>query len=200
MWVMSIMVIPLIIYSRDFFFLYLGEKFSLYESSSLIMILLLAYLPLSYSTIGLDGIVVATGRIQIFMVLTLISQLMNLFLTFLFVAYFKMGGVGSALATLISGVIITLFGYFPLCFKIIDVKLIDYIRKIFLPGILPSIPATFVWIVGRQVLKPTNWLSLIICVILGISAYLFILFALCLQPEDRVDFHVLVGGLLRKIR
>jgi len=199
LWATMIMISPLLIYRKELFQVYLQEKFSSYSSVPLVMALLLAYLPIAYSITGLNYIIVATAKNKAFMIITALSQSLNLLLTFYFVGFLHLGAVGSALGTFIAGSIVTIFGFFPLSFKIVNITMPDFIKETILPGIIPWVGAAVVWIILKGLIHPSNWIALGCCVFLGMIVYIIILFIWCLQPVDRADLQIIMKTIKVKL-
>jgi O-antigen/teichoic acid export membrane protein len=198
-WAMMFMIGPLLIFRQELFQLYLQEKFVTYSSAAFVMFLLLSYLPVSYSIYGLDQIAFATAKIRAYMMITVFSQIINLILTFYFVAFLHKGAVGSALATFISGVIVTLFAYFPLSLRLIGIKIKNFIKETIIPGFLPGVLGIASWIILRSIVHPSNWIELGSCVFLGMIVYLSVLFLWCLQPVDRNDLQTMLTTIRLKL-
>jgi O-antigen/teichoic acid export membrane protein len=186
-WALFFVIGPLLIFRQELFQLYLQEKYLTYSSAATIMVLLLSYLPISYSLYGLDQIAMATAKIKVYMIITVSSQIINLILTFYFVGFLHMGAIGSALATFLVGIGVTLFAYFPLSLSLAEIKIGNFLKKILFPGLLPGIFGTGTWMVLRIIVHPDNWLSLAACVFSGMIVYLLVLFLWCLQPMDQSD-------------
>jgi O-antigen/teichoic acid export membrane protein len=195
MWASMLMIVPLIVFRQEFFQVYLRERFQTYVPATVVMPLLLSYLPIAYSITGLDQIVVATAKNRGYMVFTSLSQLLNLILTFFFVATLHMGAVGSALATFCAGAAVTLFAFFPLAMKLTKLKVREYLRRTLLPGIAPAIAGMAAWILLRTLVTPSTWLELCLCVLCGVVVYLLVLVAWCLQPKDRTDLNTVYQAL-----
>jgi len=197
-WATFIMIGALLVLGKEVFQLYLQNNFSIYSSVPTVMVLLLGYLPIAYCITGLNYIVVATARNKAYMIFTALSQILNLILTFYFVAYLKMGAVGSAWATFISGTIVTLFAYLPLVFKIIDVNVKDLIKETILPGFMPGFFSIIIWFILREIIHPENWLELSACFLPGAGVYILILFKWALRPEDKSDLNQVLKRLFKK--
>jgi O-antigen/teichoic acid export membrane protein len=199
-WTIMLMIGPLLIFRQEIFQLYLQEKFLTYGSATIVMFLLLSYLPISYSLSGLDYIVLAIAKIRTYMVITSSSQIINLILTIYFVAFLHMGAVGSALATFLVGTTVTLFAYFPLSLKLTGVTKTNFVKETIFPGLMPGIVGIVVWIILRTFVQPSNWMELGICLLLGMFVYLSVLFIWCLQPTDRNDLQKILSIIKLKLR
>lgn len=199
-WAMMFMIGPLLIFRQEFFQLYLQEKYLTYSSATVVMFLLLSYLPISYSLYGLDQIAMATAKIRAYMMITVLSQIMNLILTFYFVAFLHIGAVGSALATFLAGTIVTLFAYFPLSLRLTGITIKNFTKETIIPGLLPGIFGIASWIILRSIMHPSNWVELGSCVFLGMIVYVLVLFKWCLQPADRNDLQAILTAIRLKLR
>ena len=104
LWIALSVSIPLIIFSKEFIKLYVGDKFIV---SSTVMTLLLLQFPASYGHIMFTKISYAMAKIRMLSIASLTIQVVNLLLTIYLVGFLHMGAVGSALGTLIM----TLTGY-----------------------------------------------------------------------------------------
>lgn len=191
-WAMMFMIVPLLIFRQELFQLYLQEKFSTYSSATIVLFLLLSYLPISYSLYGLNKIAVAKAKIRAYMVITALSQVFNLSLTFYFVWFLHMGAVGSALATFLAGTIFTLFAYFPLSLRLVNITVNDFMKKTIFPGLLPGFFGIGVCIILQNFIHPSSWVTLGSCVFLGMIVYLGVLFIWCLEPIDKNDLQAIL--------
>jgi len=198
-WVTFFMIGYLFVYGKEIFQIYLKTNYTIYSSASTVMLLLIGYLPMAYCITGLNYIVVATAKNKAYMIITALSQLLNLAITFYLVVFLKMGAVGSAAATLITGTIVTLFAYLPLSFKIIDVTLKQLFTETIIPGFIPGLFSIAIWFALREMIHPSNLLELFYSFLPGAGLYILVLLRWSLRPEDRRDFEQIAKRIKRLI-
>jgi O-antigen/teichoic acid export membrane protein len=198
LWLVVLVILPLFIFGNEIFAAYLKEKYAMYASSTTVMILLLAYLPIAYSITGLNSIVIAVADNKMYMIYTLLSQIVNLVLTFLFIVFMRMGAVGSALATFIAGILVTVLFFLPLSLKMTGITIGKFITETLAPGLLPGFVSAGSFILMRYVFHPSSWIGLGACVGLGSMLYIVVLCLFCLKKEDKADLKVILEKIHKR--
>ena len=102
LWAALLLAVPLMVYSRELFGLYLGPKVELYKASATVMVLLLPIFAIAYGHVMLANVALATAQVRSWAARACVIQMINLGLTFYFVGMRRMGAVGSALATFVA--------------------------------------------------------------------------------------------------
>jgi O-antigen/teichoic acid export membrane protein len=197
LWLSMAVATPLMLYSHNFFRLYLRERYSLYVSAPLVMILLFLPYPLHMAVAFLWHVAQASGRIKAYMAIRLTIQLASVALTIFFVGYWRMGAIGSALAGALALCVGCLAGFWPLGLRLLDIRMKRFLFQTLLPGLAPALIGGVVWFLMGRVVPPDTWGRLALCVATGSIAYLAGI-ALCLQPADRADIRQVLNRFLRR--
>jgi O-antigen/teichoic acid export membrane protein len=195
LWLSMAVATPLMLYSHNFFRLYLRERYSLYISAPLVMILLFLPYPLRMAMAFLWHVAQASGRIKAYMAIQLAVQLASVALTIFFVSYWQMGAIGSALAGALALSIGAVAGFWPLGLRRLDIRIKRFFFQTILPGLAPALIGGVVWFIMGRIVPPDTWGRLALCVATGSIAYLFGV-AICLQPADRNDLRRVADRLL----
>ncbi len=185
LWGVLAVVTPLIVFHRPLFVLYLDDP--RYVTAGTVMALLLAILPLSYGAIMVNKILTARGQLRGLALSVLAAQIVNVGLTLVLVIQFKLGAIGSALATLSIAVLFEPLVRWPMGFRTAQVSAGRWLRETILPGFGPGIVAAAVWVGALVVAPPATWLALGGWTLMGLAVYALVLWLFALRAEDRVE-------------
>jgi O-antigen/teichoic acid export membrane protein len=200
-WFSGLFALPFVLFRHEFFTLYLAEKSAIYVDAAAVALLLLAQLPLIHSVAnGLDKVAFAVGRVRAYVLLTVVSQMINLALTLFFLGVCHYGAVGSALATYSVSLGVFVLGYLPLSLRLTGVSLSDYVTHCLVPGAMPILPVVAIGLAVRALVLPATWLSLGTCAFGCIVAYLVAVCLVALWGDDRGDVLRLFSSLKRGFR
>ena len=183
-WVLSIFVVPGVVFRDEIISLYLGGT---YSSAADVMAILLLVTGLS----GLNALgpatVAAVGEMKGFALRMLSLQSTNLFLTVVFVMFLQLGALGAAFATLAATVIVEVGLIWPFCRKIAAVPMRLWVSEAVVPGIAPAmVSAGFCLAVNYFLLIDSwSWLLALGAVSGAINVVLIIIFGL--REQDRLD-------------
>ena len=119
----------------------------------------------------------------------------NLLLTLYLVGSLHMGAIGSALATLAGTAVGAPLLNWSLAFRLTGSRWPDWLREVYLPGLLPLAVAAPAWIALRHWAPPASWTALGLHFAAGGLVYLAVL-PWALRPEDRAD----LGAFLARWR
>jgi O-antigen/teichoic acid export membrane protein len=194
LWVAMFLAVPAIVFSHDLFALYLGEKYATHANAATVMAILLLTLPFSYPTAMLYRIAYARGEIRPLAIRALASQAGNLLLTLIFVGWFKMGAVGSAVATFMSFAIADPFLNWPLAMRTLQLSWRRFISHTLIPGLFPATLAAIVGLVCT-LLGDSSLVRAMVGIPICLGAYA-IGVLLSLKGADRSD----ILRILRLIR
>lgn len=182
LWGIQLLVLPLIIFSRELILLYVGSEFA---QAAVVMSLLLALFPISYGNMIMPALANATGQMKPWAIRASFLHLTNLTLTFYLVGRLEMGATGSALATFLSSLFLQPCLMWPLGIRLSGVGWRVWFLKTLFPGLLPGIPASAFWLLCRWGVRPESWIGLSASVAPGILLYLLVLSLFCLQDDDK---------------
>ncbi len=197
LWATLFLSVPLMIYSQELVKLYVGAAFG---ASAMVIILLLSSYPIVYGNVMMANIAIATAQVRPLALRAIVVQMINLLLTLYLVGVRGMGAVGSALGTFLATMLIYPVACITLGLKLADVSLGRWLRETVWPGWLPGLAAATVWILLKITVRPSSWLSLAGCVILGLVCYVAVLLVFCLQKQDRKDLRKVMVRIQAWIR
>jgi O-antigen/teichoic acid export membrane protein len=197
LWATLLVSIPLMVYSREFIALWVGEKFL---ASAMVMILLLSSYPIVYGNVMMGNIAIATAQLRTLALRAIVVQMINLLLTLYLVGVRGMGAVGSALGTFLAMMLIYPVACITIGLRLADVSLGRWLRETILLGWLPGMTGAAVWFILKITVRPSSWLSLAGCVILGLVCYVAVLLVFCLQERDRKDLRKAMARIQAWIR
>lgn len=183
-WLSMLAAAPAIIFHREIIFLYLEGR---YQQAGVVMMLLLASFPIGYGHIILPRLVTASANVKPFARRTLAAQIINVLLTLVLVGYFRLGAIGSAMATLIVAAVLNPLLVWPLGFRMANLTLATWARSAFWPGLVPTLVSLPIWLGIRWWIAPMSWLSLGLAAGAGMAAYVLSLYVIAMKKEDRTD-------------
>jgi O-antigen/teichoic acid export membrane protein len=185
LWAHMFVALPLMVFSYDLFAVYLRSAFDQHIDAATVMLILLVGFPLTRPTLIFSRIAFAQGKIRPLAILSFNSQLANLALTLVLVGGLGMGAIGSAAASTITTFIAHPFFYWPLALRTLEISTQRFIRETLLPGLLPSLVATFTCYASTYFISST-----ITRLAVGLPVLMIVYAAvttLVLKPADRAD-------------
>jgi O-antigen/teichoic acid export membrane protein len=202
LWASLFAACPLIVYRSEFLHLYIKDTEFLFDKTAWVILLLMSVYPFTYATTMLHKIAAAKAHIRPFFLTSILTQLANLGITVALVGYFRfgyfrLGAVGSALATAFTSITSQLFFFWPMGLRMVDLSLRTFLRKTVIPGLLPALSGLVVWESLRHVHEPHSWFALVINVAAGSLVYLAVLFKFGLRKDERDELVGLLGKLRR---
>ncbi|MHC5076432.1 MAG: lipopolysaccharide biosynthesis protein [Planctomycetota bacterium] len=196
LWSLLIITLPLMVYAHEIIPLWVGEKFI---PAAPVGILLLASYPVTYANYMMARIAKAKAQIRSVALANISIQFFNLLLTLYLVGIRDMGAFGSALSTFVTMIFLYPVIMLPIAFRLVDVKLVQWLRETVMPGLLPGITAGCLMLILKLVIKPITLIPLGICILSGLVVYAAILFIFCLQPYDRKQLSYVLSKVRRRI-
>jgi O-antigen/teichoic acid export membrane protein len=184
MWATVLAVAPLIIFRNEVVVLYIGAE---YIKAATVLMLLLLPLPLYVANVMLMRIAPAINQVRATTSRELLSECLNMGLTIYLVAALHMGAFGSALATCLVGIITQLVLFIPLSVRMLDIDVKQWLAQTFLPGLMPGLVASVVWVVLERYYSPQTWMSLAVCALGGVVVYCVFLFFFGLKAFERLE-------------
>lgn len=187
LWVSLAAVVPLVVYRREFFELWIGEEtFRQYKKAPLIMAVLLVRFVAMFPESGIHMLAVARTEMRSSTLRLLLIDGSTVAVTLLLVGSYHMGDLGAALATTGAALILHPLLLWSFGLRLTNARLGEWLRVSVLHGIVPGILATPVWYTLQQFVRPDTWLELIGCGLAGGVVYVIALL-ITLRPEERED-------------
>ena len=140
----------------------------------------------------------AVNQIRTISIFSLIIQFANIVLSFVLIKYYFLGAIGSSIAVCCSIVIGYLFLILPVAMVIVQFSIFEWIKKTFLPGVLPAILAGIVWLVIFQY-HNSNLTGMAFGAFGAIPIY-FLLCFLCMNNRDKAMLAQIVHFAVHRIK
>jgi len=197
LWLSLLAATPLMAFSKELIYLYIGDKYI--EASNVIILLLLAMIfPLV--TILCPAVAIARGMIKGLALRESVSMVLNILLTIVFVVLMQMGATGSALATLLSSLIIYPLLIIPYNLSLVEGTVEEFFKQVIWPGMVPAFVTFISLIIVKYYFSLDSWFTLILWSAFGGVIYCIVLFAGCLQDQDSDEIVKLFRYIKKKIK
>jgi O-antigen/teichoic acid export membrane protein len=184
LWLTLLVAVPAIVFRHQLWFLYLGPKLEVYPAAPLVMLLLLARYWIDMPIYLIGQVAYAMNRVRAVALLTISSSISNLAITIYFVHALRMGAVGSALGTLISGSLFNTIIIWPFSLKLLGMEFGPWFKAVVWRGVLPSVIAAFFGLAWRYWIKPSSIPALMLAT--GLVVLVFALSVLfCMDYEEQ---------------
>ena len=183
-WLVLTLCIPAATFGRELMLLYAGDQ---YAAAGVVMaVLLVAPFVLALNALG-QAAAHAAGEMRGLATRTLTVQVVNLGLTFLFVAYLQKGALGSAMATALSAVGVDAVLLLPFAWRVTKTPPMAWVREVALPTILPAIASVSFCFAVKHLIGVETWLGLFAASGASAVVYLGLVLAFGLRQQDRID-------------
>ncbi|MEM6675220.1 MAG: oligosaccharide flippase family protein [Planctomycetota bacterium] len=182
LWASLFAACPLVVFRAELVDLYTSGK---YPAAAGVMVLLMAVYPLTFSNTMLPKIAVATAHVRSFFLASLGVQLVNLATMLALVAGAGMRALGPALAVFLTTTVSQLFVFWPMGVRMAGIEPGRFARETLLPGLLPGLVASGVWLAIRATVDVASWFELALAFGAGVPVYLGVLYALGMRPDER---------------
>ncbi len=190
LWAVMLAATPLIVFRESLITLYVGSEYLMAGS---VMALLLLQFPMSHANIMLYNVAYAVDRMRPLALWLIITQVATLALTLWLVASYEMGAMGAAVSsTVVAAIACPLFLY-PLGLRMVDAPIWSLVRETMIPGFAPMMAGGVVWLGVGLVVSPSSWVALALCFLAGALVYIVVLWAFCLQVQERRDLVAALG-------
>ena len=195
-WLYMLAAVPLMVFRKELFALYVGPEFS---AAAAVLLILMATDAVGKSFGMVHKLGIAMGRMKFLAVSGLTMQIGNLALTIVLVMVFDMGAVGAALSTAIFSAGVRSVVLMPYALRLARVSVAEWVRRSILPGYLPSFVAGLFALIIREFGTPVvSWGSILLRIAVTCLIYLLIMYFLGFRDEDKQDFNNLVRRLTFK--
>ena len=176
------LAVPLFVFAPQIMSLYAGKR---YTAASVIMQILLAFMILPYMCTLLPAIANIADHMRTWAIFNCVFNTFNVAITLLLVWRFNLGALGSALGTLVSGLLTLPYTWY-LGLKILKIPTNTWLSRSVIPGLAPGTILAMVCYLLSWLAAPTTWFHLGLCTIIAVLLYV-ILLPLFLGDEDRRD-------------
>jgi O-antigen/teichoic acid export membrane protein len=183
-WVLLAVAVPAIVFNKELMLLYLGGK---YQGAGAVMaVLLLVPILNGLNALG-PAALGAAGDIRGFASRQIIVHSVNLLLTVLFVAQFRMGAFGSAAATLAATLCLDTVLTWRLSWRTTHTPGSAWFREVFLPTVVPALPSLLMCLSVKYVFGIASWLGLFAVSAASGALNLVLIAIIGLRDQDRID-------------
>lgn len=184
LWLTLLVATPFIAFRHQLWSLYLGPKLAVYPAVPFVMVLLLARYWTDMPICLIGQVAYAMNRMRTLALLTIASSVSNLAFTIYFVHSLRMGAVGSALGTLISAVIWSVFVMWVYSLRLLRLEFGSWFRAVIWRGVLPSAISGVFAVAWRHWINPDTIPALLLATSLVASVYLLSILP-CLDQEEQ---------------
>lgn len=193
LWVMLLVCVPFMVFGTPLSVLYVGDD---YVASGVVMLWVALSFCLSQSSEMLYRVALASAKVRGFFIASIGTQIVNVGLTVALVAYFGMGAIGAALASVATASASHFLIFWPMGARMARVSFARFWRETLWPAILPASVSAATCLLLNRIVSPDTWLQLGLCAVAGGTVYLATLLLLGLQAEDRRD----LASVLHSVR
>jgi len=184
LWTTLIVATPLAVYSVEFIQLYIGDR---YSQTAIVVILLMAMYPFTYSNFLLPRIAMATAQVRQFNVANFVTHIIHLMIMMLMAGWLNLGAVGVASATFFTVVVAQVAYFWPMALRMTKVPFRRFAKEVLLPGLLPAGFGLAIWLALKVYDPPSGWIQLILYTLVGQAVYAALLLQFCLQGFERQE-------------
>jgi O-antigen/teichoic acid export membrane protein len=194
-WIFVGIAVPLVVYRRELWSLYLASSYPAYAAAATVMMLLLLKVALVFPQPALAQLAAAQDRTRPVALRVLILEGATVALAVYLVAARGWGALGPATASVLVATVGAPALLWTLGLELTGGRPAEWWRATLRPGLLPGLVAAPAWLALRWWLEPGSWWGVGGAMLAGLVVYVGVLFAFCLQADDRGD----VGRLLRAV-
>jgi len=184
--VMMAVAIPLIVFRNEFFELWLREQYEPNRDATMVMALLLARFLAIFPNAAIGLITTARAQVRLSSLQSAGLEFANLGVTLVLVGSLQMGAVGSAIATFAVAAVGHPLLVWRLGLKVAEARFWTWVRASIVPGLLPAVVGTPMWLALQHIVQPATWWSLLACGVGGWAVYAGVTL-LTMHPDDRRD-------------
>ncbi len=184
LWFSTLFCLPLIIFSRELFTIYLGPD---YLDAALVMAILLVSQPIHFGNVILSQLAMATGQIKRVALQVLINQGLSLVIAAVLIWWADLGALGGAIGTFFAPAVMQPLVMWRMGRQLAGVSFGQWVRITVVPGLIPALVALPGWLVVEQLLPQRSWMELILSGIPGGLLFLTGLLLFSLTPQDKSD-------------
>jgi O-antigen/teichoic acid export membrane protein len=191
LWGTMLLVIPLLVYRREFVSLYAGVNYV--QAGTILAVLLLTF-PLEYGNNMMARLAYASGELRPWAWRMLAVQILTVIAALLLVGQLHLGAFGAALATLAVTALAQPLLFWPLGLRMAGARWREWFRATLLPGLLPGAVGAAAWYAPKLLIEVNSWLILLACTAVGAVVYVLAVARLGLRSGERRE---IVAALMR---
>lgn len=191
-WIALAIVVPLAIYANEFTLLYVGEN---YLSATWVIILLMVIQVLIQPTRFTGMVAIAKAKVRAWNLSIFLVMIVSV-IGMIWTARAGHGAVG--VAFILFGTISLGYALFfwPFYLKLLDVRLKEFLFQVVVPGLVPAMAGSLVWVLLKLLIEIDSWGKILLCSAAGGVAYLAVMLGGCLTAADRADLNNILRRLL----
>lgn len=192
LWISMLIVVPLIIFSKEFILLYVGPEYSI---AATVLVLFMTIFPFTQPTVLLATLALAKRELKPFFLPAFLFQLTGFIIMLVATRALAMGAVGVTFALAATTVLSQVLYFWRLCVKMTETSFLEFMRKTLVPGLLPSFAGALAWLTLRIAHPPHSWDALFVEGIVGSMVYTSVLVIICLDVAERKSVVSLVARI-----
>ena len=195
LWATLFVAAPLVVFRHELWSLYLGSKLKVYEDAPIVMVLLLVRYWIEMPIYLIGQVAYAMNRMRAISLMVVGATITNLITTIYLVHVLRMGAVGSALGTLISVLIWSLFVAWMYSLKLLGLEFWPWFKAVVWRGALPSAVAGLFALGWRHLVEPETVPALLFAIALVALVYVFSILLFCVDQIEIREFKDLLAKL-----
>lgn len=182
-WLFMAAALPFMVFSREFITLYVGAP---YLAAAPVMLVLFFSSAIGLGNSMISKLSVAQGNVKPIAIRSVITQGVNVLITIYLVAALRLGAMGSAVASLVATATLQIGFDFALAYRMIRIRPKELFRNSIIPGFLPAILSTGVFLVIRAIDSPDTWFKILLYSAAGELVYIALIMAFSTRDERAV--------------
>jgi O-antigen/teichoic acid export membrane protein len=180
-WANVMLALPLVIYRQELISLYVGPQ---YMTSATVMAILFMATFVGLGNDALPKMAIALGRMRYLALASVGMQAFNIGLTLYLVGVLQLGAIGSALGSAITAVTLQPLAELLIAHRLLGIRLDHWLRRTVLPGFLPAVGGSAVWLGIRLLDSPDSWLKLFLYSAAGGLVYIALALGVFVRTEQ----------------
>ncbi|MFT7617687.1 MAG: O-antigen/teichoic acid export membrane protein [Planctomycetota bacterium] len=199
LWLATLGTCPVIIFGPAAVALYLGKTEANVALTTQVMTIVVLILPLRFGNIMMGRLANTAGRAKEVCGISLAIHVPIMIVTAILVIGFDLGALGAAIAILGVNILVVPTIALPFAFKLADVSPGRWFKETVVPGLVPGIAASVVWLGLSLYFKPNSWTELLLCGMGGFVILAATIFFYAMKPRERQDFYKIAGAIKKKV-
>lgn len=192
-WINLFFTVPLLIYRKELFILYLGKKYLLAAN---IMGIMLISESISYSYSIVQKLAIAKGKIKFMSLVGIILQTINILLTIFLLREYNLGALGSAISTAFITIFLQSIILIVYSIKLVQTTFTEWLTTTIIPGYTPGVITLVFAVCIKWFLNDLiSWNIVITEIIIVMMFYLIMLYLFGFRSEDREDLKNIINKI-----
>ncbi len=200
LWLAMLATCPVLIFGPNAMRLYLSAAKDVdIELTIQVMLIIILVLPIRFSNIMMGRIATSAGMAKEACFLVLANHSSVVAVMAILIIGFDMGALGAAIASLSVVMVMAPILSLPFAFKITQLCFSRWLKETVIPGVLPGLIASMVWMPLFFYFEPATWLSLAACGFPGLLVFGLVVVRFSMKEHERRDIATIIGKVKNKL-